>query len=133
VVITHPDYQEHDAHNFGQTEYLTARQFWLFAEQIPATGNGGTGVGDSGGPTFWIADDGTPVLVTPTCRGNPNCVSSNIAWRVDIPEMLDLSKIGYRMSCRANYCARTTCGEHLSAEGARHIRCPWLPFVDGAA
>ena len=74
---------------FAQTEYLTLTQGWLFTQQNPATGNGGTGFGDSGGPTFWIADGGTHVLVALTSRGNLNCVSTNIAWRVDLAETLD--------------------------------------------
>ncbi len=74
---------------FAETEYLTSTQSWLFTLQNPATGNGGTGFGDSGGPTFWIADDGTLVLVAVTSRGTPTLVGNNIAWRVDIPETLD--------------------------------------------
>ena len=74
---------------FAQTEYLDLTQSWLFTLMNPATGNGGTGYGDSGGPTFWVAPNGTLVLVALTSRGNPECMATNIAWRVDIPETLD--------------------------------------------
>jgi len=74
---------------FAQTEYLALTETWLHTLQNLATGNGGTGYGDSGGPTFWVAPDGTLVLVAVTSRGDPNLVADNIAWRVDIPETLD--------------------------------------------
>ncbi len=74
---------------FAQTEYLALTRSWLFTLMNPATENGGTGYGDSGGPNFWVQPDGTRVLVAVTSRGDPNLVATNIAWRVDIPETLD--------------------------------------------
>jgi hypothetical protein len=74
---------------FAQSDYLVLTQAWLFTLMNPATGNGGTGYGDSGGPAFWVDTDGTLVLVALTSRGDPNLVATNIAWRVDIPETLD--------------------------------------------
>lgn len=74
---------------FAETEYLHLTRSWLFTQQNPATGNGGTGGGDSGGPAFWVDDDGTLVLVAVTSRGDPNLVATTIAWRVDIPETLN--------------------------------------------
>jgi len=74
---------------FGYSDYLALTRAWLFTLMNPATGNDGTGYGDSGGPAFWVDTDGTLVLVAVTSRGDPNCVATNIAWRVDIPETLD--------------------------------------------
>ena len=74
---------------FAETEYLGLTKSWLFTLTNPATGNGGTGYGDSGGPTFWLAPDGTLVLVAVISRGDPYGLATNIAWRVDIPETLD--------------------------------------------
>jgi hypothetical protein len=74
---------------FAETEYLALTQAWLFTLMNPATGNGGTGAGDSGGPNYWVAPDGTLILVAITSRGDPNLVATNIAWRADIPETLD--------------------------------------------
>jgi hypothetical protein len=74
---------------FAQTECLGLTQSWLFTLMNPATGNGGTGYGDSGGPNFWVAPDGMLILVAITSRGDPNLVATNIAWRADIPETLE--------------------------------------------
>ena len=58
--------------------------------QNHATGNGGTGYGDSGGPTFWT-DPGTGqvLLASITSRGDLPTVATNAAFRIDIPESLD--------------------------------------------
>ncbi len=71
------------------SEFLALRDDWLVVSQNFATGDGGTGYGDSGGPTFWTAPDGSLVLVSLTSRGDPNLVATGITWRVDIPETLD--------------------------------------------
>jgi hypothetical protein len=74
---------------FAETEYLALTQAWLFTLMNPATDNGGTGYGDSGGPNFWVEPNGALTLVAITSRGDPNLVATNIAWRADIPETLD--------------------------------------------
>ncbi len=74
---------------FAQSDYLALTQSWLYTLMNPATGNGGTGVGDSGGPAFWVQSDGTLVPVALTSRGDPELMATNIAWRADIPETLE--------------------------------------------
>ena len=74
---------------FAQTEFLALTQGWLYTAQNLATGSGGTGLGDSGGPTFWVNNDGSLVLVALTSGGNLRLIGTNIPWRVDIPETLD--------------------------------------------
>jgi hypothetical protein len=74
---------------FAQTEFLALRTTWLHTAQNLATGSGGTGFGDSGGPTFWLDTDGSLVLVAVTSGGNLRLIGQNIPWRVDIPETLD--------------------------------------------
>lgn len=74
---------------FAQSDYLALLRNWLHLQQNLATGNGGTGYGDSGGPVFWTAPDGTRALVGITSWGDPNCVAMNFYWRVDIRETLD--------------------------------------------
>ena len=74
---------------FTQSDYLALNRAWLFSLVNPATGNGGAGYGDSGGPVFWTQPDGTRVLVAVISRGDPNLVATDIAWRADIPETLD--------------------------------------------
>jgi hypothetical protein len=74
---------------FADSDYLALLPGWLLAQQNFATGNGGTGCGDSGGPAFWIQPDGRCVLVALTGHGDPKCLAMNFYWRVDIPETLD--------------------------------------------
>jgi len=62
---------------------------WLFMSQNLATGDGGTGYGDSGGPTFWVDPlTGQKILVSITSRGDIPCVSLNSAFRIDSAESL---------------------------------------------
>jgi secreted trypsin-like serine protease len=56
--------------------------------QAPGNGNGGTCYGDSGGPNFWVEDDGTEVLVSVTSWGDVPCVATNITQRVDSPSVV---------------------------------------------
>ena len=72
---------------FADSEYLNLLAGWLHLLQNPATENGGTALGDSGGPAFWIEPDGTRVLVAVTSWGEP--AAMGFYWRVDIPETLD--------------------------------------------
>jgi hypothetical protein len=74
---------------FADSDCLNVLPGWLLLLQNLATGNGGTGYGDSGGPAFWIAPDGTRVLVAVTSWGDPKLVAMNFYWRVDLPETLD--------------------------------------------
>ncbi len=72
------------------SEYRALREGWLYLNQNFATGDGGTGYGDSGGPTFWTDPaTGKDVLVSVTSRGDPETVATGVTWRVDIPETLD--------------------------------------------
>jgi len=72
---------------FADSEYLNLLAGWLHLLQNPATENGGTAFGDSGGPAFWIEPDGTRVLVAVTSWGE--AAAMGFYWRVDIPETLD--------------------------------------------
>jgi hypothetical protein len=72
------------------SEYKALREGWLYLNQNFATGNGGTGWGDSGGPTFWKEPaTGKELLVALCSRGDPLCVANGVTWRVDTPEALD--------------------------------------------
>ena len=73
----------------ARSEYLALTGDWLYLSQNFATGNGGTGFGDSGGPTFWIdPETGTDILVSITSRGDPVLVNTGVTQRIDIPESL---------------------------------------------
>jgi hypothetical protein len=75
---------------FADSGFLNVLQDWLLLHQNLASGDdGGTGYGDSGGPVFWTAADGTEVLVAETSWGDLNCVAMNFYQRLDIPEVQD--------------------------------------------
>ncbi|HVG34944.1 MAG TPA: trypsin-like serine protease [Pyrinomonadaceae bacterium] len=57
---------------------------YLRLSQNPATGNGGTCFGDSGGPTF-LNVNGQQILVAITITGDAVCRSTNVDYRLDTP------------------------------------------------
>lgn len=74
----------------AQSEFLMLDDRWLFLDQNPAHGNGGTAGCDSGGPTFWVdPDTGEEILVSVTSRGDAAVVATAITYRVDTAEALD--------------------------------------------
>lgn len=72
----------------AKSGYLGLKKDWLIMTQNGPSGYGGTGYGDSGGPNFWIDGDGKEILVAVTSKGDPKLVATNIAYRVDNPEIL---------------------------------------------
>lgn len=57
---------------------------YLRLSQNPATGNGGTCFGDSGGPNF-LDVNGQEILVGITITGDSVCRSTNVVYRLDTP------------------------------------------------
>ncbi len=55
---------------------------WLRISMNPATGNGGTCYGDSGGPNFLGT---TNILAATTITGDSICRSTNVTYRLDTP------------------------------------------------
>ncbi|MCW3021089.1 MAG: putative Peptidase and chymotrypsin precursor [Conexibacter sp.] len=55
---------------------------WLRISMNPATGNGGTCYGDSGGPNFLGTTD---ILAATTITGDYVCRSTNVDYRLDTP------------------------------------------------
>jgi len=55
---------------------------YLRLSQNPATGNGGTCYGDSGGPNF-LDINGTRTLAAVTITGDTRCRSTNVDYRLD--------------------------------------------------
>ena len=55
---------------------------WLRISMNPATGNGGTCYGDSGGPNF-LGD--TNLLAATTITGDAMCRATNVVYRLDTP------------------------------------------------
>jgi V8-like Glu-specific endopeptidase len=57
---------------------------WLHISQNPATGNGGTCNGDSGGPNFLGAGASeTNIVAATTNTGDTTCRSTNVVYRLD--------------------------------------------------
>ena len=57
---------------------------WLRISMNPATGNGGTCYGDSGGPNFLGTTD---ILAATTITGDAICRSTNVVYRLDTAEV----------------------------------------------
>ena len=55
---------------------------WLRISMNPATGNGGTCYGDSGGPNFLGT---TAIVAATTITGDAICRSTNVTYRLDTP------------------------------------------------
>lgn len=53
---------------------------WLRISMNPATGNGGTCYGDSGGPNFLGS---TAIVAATTITGDAICRSTNVTYRLD--------------------------------------------------
>jgi hypothetical protein len=65
----------------SQSAFRSLHDHWLFLDQNPVQDLGGSGLGDSGGPTFWIDPvTGEAALVAITSRGNQ---SFGNKYRVD--------------------------------------------------
>lgn len=84
-----PDIEYEDQRQYAESEFRALLPAWLRMSQNQATDDGGTCYGDSGGPAFWVEEDGTEILVGITSWGDAQCVSSAFNYRVDIPETLD--------------------------------------------
>jgi hypothetical protein len=65
-----PRYAEGDGRRrYAQSLFYSMNADWLVLRANPAARSGGTWAGDSGGPTFWTAPDGTQTLVAVTSQG----------------------------------------------------------------
>lgn len=71
---------------FVSQTYQSRTDAWLTLSMNPATGNGGTCYGDSGGPHF-VA--GTSLEVSLTVTGDAGCRSTDKTYRLDTKESLD--------------------------------------------
>lgn len=67
---------------FALSSFNALNGTYLRLSQNPATGNGGTCFGDSGGPNF-LNLNGTPTLVAITITGDSVCRSTNVTYRTD--------------------------------------------------
>jgi hypothetical protein len=72
---------------FAATGSLNAvNPSWLRVSMNPATGNGGTCYGDSGGPNFLGTGAGeTDIVAATTITGDSMCRATNVTYRTDTP------------------------------------------------
>ena len=67
---------------FSFSTFNALNSHYLRLSQNPATGDGGSCFGDSGGPQF-LSVDGTATLVSITITGDAVCRATNVAYRLD--------------------------------------------------
>lgn len=68
------------------SEFNALTPAWLRLSQNPATGDGGTCYGDSGGPNFLGAGpDETPIIAAITITGDAFCRATSSTVRIDTP------------------------------------------------
>jgi len=69
-----------DERNVATSTFRSLQPTWLMLSGNPATGNGGTCYGDSGGPHFLGDSD---LIVSLTATGDIPCRSNEVTYRVD--------------------------------------------------
>jgi hypothetical protein len=74
---------------FVWTPFQALRDDWLYVNQNQSLDNGGTCIGDSGGPNYWVTPTGELILVALTSRGNVQQIANSIQQRVDLQQVLD--------------------------------------------
>ena len=67
---------------FAFSSFNSLNPGYLRLSQNPATGNGGTCFGDSGGPNF-LTVNGQPIIAAITITGDAVCRSTNVDYRLD--------------------------------------------------
>jgi hypothetical protein len=80
-----PQMTYEDQRQYAESEYQALLPAWLRMSQNQATGDGGTGPGDSGGPAFLTVGE-KEYLVGITSWGDVPCVSAGFNYRTDIPQ-----------------------------------------------
>jgi len=73
----------------SESEYFAHTKPWLHLMQRAVFDESGTCGGDSGGPAFWVEEDGTEIVVAVTSWGDGGCAATGFDYRVDTPEILD--------------------------------------------
>lgn len=68
--------------SYAYSDYNALAPGYLYLSMNPATGDGGTCWGDSGGPNFF---DGTSTIAALTVKGDAVCRATNVDYRLDTP------------------------------------------------
>lgn len=72
-----------------ESSYVSLLETYLHTGQNLLHDDGGTCLGDSGGPAFWEPDEFTRTLVGLTSWGDAMCVATGFAFRADTADTLD--------------------------------------------
>jgi hypothetical protein len=79
-----PEFIFPDTRMFAVSTFRALNRAWLRLSMNPATGDGGTCYGDSGGPNFLGAGgDETDVIAAITITGDAVCRATNVVYRLD--------------------------------------------------
>lgn len=71
--------------SYAYSDYNALAPGYLYLSMNPATGDGGTCWGDSGGPNFFDGTDGTSTIAALTVKGDAVCRATNVDYRLDTP------------------------------------------------
>ncbi len=74
---------------YAESEYVALTKTHLHLSQKAVFDESGSCFGDSGGPVFFVDDEGNETIVAVTSSGDGQCVATGLNYRVDIPLMLD--------------------------------------------
>jgi len=84
----HPTYGYEKVRMVSESAYVALTRNILHLTQRSVFNEDGTCSGDSGGPAFYIDEEGNEILVAVTSRGDGPCVASGLDYRVDTPEVM---------------------------------------------
>lgn len=83
-----PEIAYDDLRRVAYSVYTSLPGPWLHMSQNVLQENGGTCFGDSGGPAFWVDDQGNETIVGVTSWGDAQCVATSFNYRVDLPDSI---------------------------------------------
>jgi secreted trypsin-like serine protease len=83
-----PEQTYDDMRRVAYSEYVSLTKPWLHMSQLSLKGDSGTCFGDSGGPAFWVDDNGDEIVVGVTSWGDAQCVATSFNYRVDTADSL---------------------------------------------
>ena len=73
----------------AESEYVALTPFWVHVTQKAVFEESGTCFGDSGGPSYWVDDEGNEIVIAVTSTGDAQCIATGLNYRVDVPEILE--------------------------------------------
>jgi len=84
-----PDIFYEDYRQIGQVSFKALLPVWVKTNQNVKLGNEGTCFGDSGGPIFYVDDQGNEILVGVTSWGDAMCMANGFYYRIDTEAVLE--------------------------------------------